>query len=354
MRPEPPVQRLAAVARSRARLLGEPTVGWVPAALSPQPWVAPEATAPDDRPAGDPAPFPGPWIDAQLPGRAGPAIDPQVPERAGAGIDRQAPDRAGPGLLTGVREGIADRVPAGWRPAGGAGPRRVVPVRAAVAAAAVAGALALGLLAHRLAPGGGAVTVPAATAGPSSRSGARASAAPLTAASGGTPTPAGGSAASGATGGGVLVVDVEGRVRRPGLVRVAAGSRVADAVQAAGGAAPGAALVRINLARPLADGEQVVVPGPTDPLPANAVGTGGAAGSGSAGGSAGAAAVALVDLNAATTQQLDTLPGVGPVLAGRIVEWRTAHGRFTSVEELGEVSGIGDALLQKLRPLVRV
>jgi competence protein ComEA len=124
---------------------------------------------------------------------------------------------------------------------------------------------------------------------------------------------------------------------------------VADAVAAAGGASSGAAPARINLARPLTDGEQVIVPGPDDPVPAADSGSG-AAGSG-AGGSA---AAQVVDLNTATPAQLDGLPGVGPVLAGRIVQWRTAHGRFTKVDQLGEVSGIGDTLLSKLRPLVRV
>jgi competence protein ComEA len=144
-----------------------------------------------------------------------------------------------------------------------------------------------------------------------------------------------------------LIVDVEGLVRRPGLVRVAAGSRVADAVAAAGGASSGAAPARINLARPLTDGEQVLVPGPHDPLPD----VGGGSGSTVPGASP---ARQVVDLNTATSAQLDGLPGVGPVLAGRIVQWRAEHGRFTNVDQLGEVSGIGDALLSKLRPLVRV
>jgi competence protein ComEA len=146
-------------------------------------------------------------------------------------------------------------------------------------------------------------------------------------------------------------VHVVGRVRRPGVRTLAAGARVSDALTAAGGALPGAALDHVNLARVVLDGEQVVVPGPGDPVPA-------AAGPGSSGPPAGAdgtgGAGRVVDLNAATDSDLDGLPGVGPVLAGRIVAWRTQHGRFSRVDELGEVAGIGPKLLERLRPLVSV
>jgi competence protein ComEA len=158
--------------------------------------------------------------------------------------------------------------------------------------------------------------------------------------------------ASSAPAGGVVVVHVVGRVRRPGLVRLPAGSRVWDAVVAAGGSEPAARLDRLNLARPLSDGEQVLVPGATDPVPSSAP-SGFAAGSG-VGGSAAGVSGAPVDLNTATTADLDRLPGVGPVLADRILAWRTQHGRFSQVEELGEVPGIGDKLLARLTPLVRV
>jgi competence protein ComEA len=142
-----------------------------------------------------------------------------------------------------------------------------------------------------------------------------------------------------------LVVHVVGTVARPGIVTVPIGARVADAIAAAGGALPGTDMSSINLARLVTDGEQVVV---GLPPPAVAPPTG-AQGDGSAGVAGGP-----LDLNAATVDQLQDLPGVGPVLAQRIVEWRNANGRFTSVEELQEVSGIGEQRLAELRDLVRV
>ncbi len=138
-----------------------------------------------------------------------------------------------------------------------------------------------------------------------------------------------------------VVVHVVGEVGQPGLVRLPEGSRVAEAVSAAGGATPAADLAAVNLARLLVDGEQLVVPGP-----------GGVPGT--AGASVDAAADGLVDLNAADAAALDALPGIGPVLAQRIVDWRTEHGRFTVVDELAEVSGIGPSLLEGVRELVRV
>ena len=146
-----------------------------------------------------------------------------------------------------------------------------------------------------------------------------------------------------------VVVSVVGKVARPGLVRVPDGSRVADALTAAGGALPGTDLVALNLARRVADGEQLLVgvaPAPGQPVdgalpPAAAAG-------------APAAASPLVDLNTATLEQLDALPGVGPVTAQRIVDWRAAHGRFTSVDQLREVSGIGETRFARLKDLVRI
>jgi competence protein ComEA len=140
---------------------------------------------------------------------------------------------------------------------------------------------------------------------------------------------------------GEVVVAVAGKVRSPGLVRLPSGSRVDDAVRAAGGPVDGADVGLLNLARVLVDGEQVLVG--VEPPP----------GAAPPGGS-GAAAGALLDLNAATASDLDALPGIGPVLAQRIVDWRTANGRFASVDQLREVSGIGEAKYQDLRVKVTV
>lgn len=146
--------------------------------------------------------------------------------------------------------------------------------------------------------------------------------------------------------GAVVLVHVVGRVARPGMVRLRPGARVADAVAAAGGATPGADLSAINLARTVVDGEQIRVPRPGEqPTAASSAGAPAVSGPGGA-------APAAVSLNTADVAALDTLPGVGPVLAQRIVDWRTEHGRFTSVDELGEVSGIGEKLLAQLRPKV--
>jgi competence protein ComEA len=141
-----------------------------------------------------------------------------------------------------------------------------------------------------------------------------------------------------------LVVHVAGAVRRPGLVQLRAGARVGDAVAEAGGPTRNAELASVNLARPVVDGEQLVVlargQGPAVAAPPAAGGA--------------AAPTAPIDLNSATLEQLDTLPGVGPVLAQRILDWRSEHGRFGSTDELREVSGIGEATFADIKPLVRV
>ncbi|MFH9858206.1 helix-hairpin-helix domain-containing protein [Streptomyces sp. NPDC017202] len=143
-----------------------------------------------------------------------------------------------------------------------------------------------------------------------------------------------------------IVVDVSGKVRDPGIHRLPAGSRVVDALAAAGGVRPGTNTDGLNRARFLVDGEQVVVGGPP--------GTGGQpAGAGPGGGAVGAGPPAPVSLNTATADQLDTLPGVGPVLAQHIVDYRTRHGGFRSVDELREVNGIGERRFSDLRNLVR-
>ncbi|MFC8125301.1 helix-hairpin-helix domain-containing protein [Streptomyces sp. NPDC057302] len=171
-------------------------------------------------------------------------------------------------------------------------------------------------------------------------------------AEGGGRATAGASGAPGAGGGGV-VVDVSGKVRSPGILRLPAGSRVADALKAAGGVRPGADTGGLNRARLLIDGEQVVVGAPAAPsAPSDPVAPA-VPGAGAAAGSTGAGPAAPVGLNTATPEQLDELPGVGPVLAQHIIDYRTEHGGFRSVEELREVNGIGDKRYADLQNLVR-
>ncbi|MFJ4684846.1 ComEA family DNA-binding protein [Streptomyces sp. NPDC088789] len=160
-----------------------------------------------------------------------------------------------------------------------------------------------------------------------------------------------GPSGGGGTAGAVVVVDVGGKVREPGVRRLPAGSRVEDALRAAGGVRPGTELDGLNRARVLVDGEQVVVGGaPTGSAP----GSPDSAGAVGGGGVAGAVPAGPISLNTATLDQLDTLPGVGPVLARHIVEYRTEHGGFRSVDELRDVNGIGDRRFADLRELVRL
>lgn len=175
-------------------------------------------------------------------------------------------------------------------------------------------------------PGVPAATPPASTTGPAP----------------GDPgvTPAGGASSSGE-----LVVDVAGKVRRPGIVVLSPGARVADALEAAGGARPGVDLTPLNLARPLVDGEQILVgvEAPTGPA-ASILATP------EAGGTTGT----LVNINTADQAELETLPEVGPVTATAIITWRETNGGFTSVDELLEVDGIGEATLAQVAPHVTI
>jgi len=160
-------------------------------------------------------------------------------------------------------------------------------------------------------------------------------------------------AATASPSGAQLVVAVSGRVRKPGLVHVPAGARVADAVQAAGGALPDVGFGSLNLARKVADGELIVVGEASQSEAASsAAPSTTASGANPPGHSSAGASGALLDLNTATVTALDALPDVGPVIAQRIVAYRTAHGRFGSVQELRKVDGIGDAKFARLKPLV--
>jgi competence protein ComEA len=135
----------------------------------------------------------------------------------------------------------------------------------------------------------------------------------------------------------VILVDVAGWVRRPGVYEFADGTRVIDAIDA------GAVLSSLNLAAPLVDGTQVLVPKESQSPPTTETGTGTVSG-----------ATGLVNVNSATNTELETLPGIGEVIAQAIVDHRTENGPFTSVEQLVDVSGIGDATLETIRELVTV
>jgi competence protein ComEA len=224
---------------------------------------------------------------------------------------------AGVGARVGARFGL--RLDPGRRAAAAVG-------GAAIVAVLIAGSWVLLNRPH-------AVALSAPTAASSSHS-AGASADPASAA--GSPTVSSSKSAS------VLVVDVVGKVTTPGVYRLPSGSRVADAVQAAGGALPGTDLSTLNLAALVSDGQQIAVGVPGAPV---VVADGGGSGASSSG---------PVNLNTATAAQLDALPGVGPVLAQHILDWRSAHGSFTSVDQLREVSGIGEAKFADLKPLVTV
>jgi competence protein ComEA len=132
-----------------------------------------------------------------------------------------------------------------------------------------------------------------------------------------------------------IVVDVEGAVRRPGLVHLPKASRVADAVARAGGMTAKASRAGVNLAAPVSDDQQVLVPG-----------------AGAVGAAAGGPAAGPVSLSSATVEQLDALPGIGPVTAQKIVDYRTQHGAFRSVAELDAIPGIGPARISQLQGLV--
>ncbi|MGV0717099.1 ComEA family DNA-binding protein [Mycolicibacterium sp. XJ662] len=190
---------------------------------------------------------------------------------------------------------------------------------------------------------------------------------PVQMVSSGSPTPSGAPPAGGTPSGAPpageqpVVVSVVGLVHEPGLVTLDPGARIADALGAAGGPLDGADLLGLNMARRVADGEQIIVgiaPAPGTPTAMGSSITADNATAAPADASAPAdgtaAPDAVVDLNTATVEQLETLPGIGPVTASAIVAWRETNGPFSSVEQLGDVDGIGPARLEKLRDRVRV
>jgi competence protein ComEA len=240
---------------------------------------------------------------------------------AGRAVDAGAGAPASPGAGAGHTDGPGDGAfdPGGGRGSAGAFDpgRRGVRALAVVAALIV---LVAAVLAWRARPRP-EVVAPAVPAGPPAADRAAAPAATSTA----------------------IVAAVAGRVRRPGLVRLPAGARVADALEAAGGVLPGTDVSFLNLARPVADGELIVV-GVTPPPGSAGAGVSAAVPTGGG----------KINLNTATLAQLDTLPGVGPVLAQRILDHRDQHGGFRSVGDLRQVDGIGDARYEQLKDLVTV
>lgn len=201
--------------------------------------------------------------------------------------------------------------------------RRRLRLGAGAAIVLLLGAFAVAILVSVFAQQGSEVEVPPAHSSPSA-------------------TGVGAEAVDGA---GELFVHVSGAVVSPGLVTLAAGARVVDAIAAAGGLTPDGDPAGVNLARLVSDGEQLVVPREGELPPAGAVGGGGSVGGATAG---------LVNLNTAGQTELETLPRIGPALAQRILDWRAANGRFSATTDLLKVTGIGDKVFEGLKDRVSV
>lgn len=274
--------------------------------------------------------------------------DDRSPESAG-GDDSPAllHDRgtAGSGaLLTGSRQRLAARIPLRLDPG-----RRAAAV-VGIAALVVAIATGAWLVADR--PQVVAMSTGSAGRAPATLPSTGASVPRPAVLSSSGATRSGSAAAAAPSSGSVAVVDVAGKVRHPGVYRLPTGSRVDDAIRAAGGALPGAALNSLNLAARVIDGQQIPVGITAAPAPVQVAGSAGSGDSAAPGSTADASGP--VDLNTATAEQLQTLPGVGPVLSQHILDWRSAHGTFTSVQQLDDVPGIGTVKFGALHSLVTV
>jgi competence protein ComEA len=297
--------RAATADRLAAMGLRAPPTGWVP---SPVPFTVPLT---ERRPAIGPEP-----------GQE-PATGPIATNQTHATVQRLGPTA---GSL--ARAWAADRLPpwaAGW-----VDQVRFGSVLMGVAAL-VAVAVAAVILLHHGSPGGDASSYDASAAGSSYSSDPVISAAPA----------AGLSAAPDATS---IVVDVGGRVRKPGLVTLPAGARVADAIAAAGGPLHAREIATLDLAARVSDGQLLLIGVKTA--------TAGVASSDSGGDTSSGGSAAPVSLSASTIDELETLPGVGPATAQKIIDWRTAHNGFTTVAQLQQVPGIGPTRYAELSPLV--
>ncbi len=262
--------------------------------------------------------------EALLGGSSPPGALPDTPAGPATGAALQAPPAEGAGLSPGAARGLAvrERLPLWLQDRCEVRPRTVAAVAVVLVAAVGFAGQQYWWARPQTVTAPAVVTpgaVPAASAG--------------SPAGGGTPGGAGG-----AGGAARIVVDISGKVRDPGVRRLPAGSRVEDALAAAGGVRPGTDTTGLNRARVLVDGEQVVVGAPAQPT---------------VGGAGGGPGPGPLSLGSATVAQLDGLPGVGPVLAQHIVDFRTARGGFRSVEELRQVDGIGERRFADLRTLVR-
>ncbi|WSI68241.1 helix-hairpin-helix domain-containing protein [Streptomyces sp. NBC_01336] len=319
-----------------------------PATTVPPPSGAPpHGTSP---PGPAPGPTPGPSAGSSARPSPGPSAG--LSARPSPGPSAGLSARPSPGPVAGDRWGRAvpalrERLPVWLQLRCGLEPRTLAALSVVLVAAAVFAAM------HFWSARPGSVPAPErvgeAVHMPVAETDANGDAHADTGGGAGTPEPSPGTPPA-AGPGGQVVVDVSGKVRRPGIHRLPSGARVADALRVAGGARPGVSLDSLNRARVLIDGEQIIVGAPPGPAAAGA--TAGAVGGPTAAAGPGGAA-GPVGLNTATVEQLDTLPGVGPVLAQHIVDYRTRHGGFRSVDELREVNGIGDRRFADLRPLVR-